>query len=71
MPRKAKRTMTYFDYLESNKGAERYEFDTPTLAYEFGTTLRRNIQKEGSTEYIEVDISGCVVRVKLLDLQPA
>jgi hypothetical protein len=57
--------MTFLEYLVDNNNLERFEFNSPDEAYNFGVRLRDIIAVEGDDECIEVDISNTVVRVRL------
>ena len=68
MARKKKSTLTFLDYILSNKNdMERFDFQTPDEAYAFGQKIREVIKQEGDSECIEVDISNTVVRVKAVN----
>ena len=60
--------MTFLDYLLSGEGEfERFDFDNPTDAYNFGTSIREQVKEQGDEECVQVDISNTVVRVRLLN----
>lgn len=60
--------MTFLEYLIDNgKEFERFDFNSPDEAYNFGVKIRYNIEMEGDADTIEVDISNTVVRVKVLE----
>lgn len=60
--------MTFLEYLlENNKEFERFDFETPDQAYQFGVKIRNNIDQEGDSDTIEVEISNTVVRVRVLE----
>jgi hypothetical protein len=63
--------MTFLDYLISAGGnSERFDFDTPDEAYNFGTMMRSRIAAEGDSKFLVVDISNTVVRVKQREFDP-
>lgn len=64
--------MTFLDYFTAHgQDVERFDFDSPDEAYQFGNKLRKIIEKEGETKFIEVEISNTVVRVRLTEFEPA
>ena len=67
MARTKNKRKNFLDYLRG-ASKERFDFATPQEAYEFGTTLRANLNLEG-IDSVEVDISNTVVRMKVLQLQ--
>lgn len=77
MPRK-KKISSYEEYLKQCPDQkDMVVFDDEVAAYNFGKKLRDNIAKEQGVESwldcegIEVDISGCIVRMKIVDLVAA
>lgn len=60
--------MTFLDYVLSGEGEfERFDFENPDDAYNFGWALREQIEREGDSDCISVEMSNNVVRVRLLN----
>ena len=63
--------MTFLDYLTANGNeSERFDFNSPDEAYQFGNGLRGIIDSEGESKFLNVDISNTVVRVRLKEFEP-
>ena len=62
--KKLKTLLQYLKTCDNNK--EIFYFTDPTDAYNYGHSIRDNIEIENITDKIVVDISGNIVRIKII-----
>lgn len=66
-PKKTKAKSTMLEFLKGCKNRmDVIEFGTPNDAYNYGVKVRENLELEDNDEEIVVEISGNVVRIKVV-----
>ncbi len=71
-PKKTKAKSSMFEFLNGCKNkTDIIQFETPNDAYNYGTKVRENLELEDNDEEIVVEISGNMVRIKIVAEEPA